>query len=123
MLVQDGAHGGLRVDWGHVRALLVRPDGQRVVLAAYCPGIGSPVVAAGLIAFACAREQAGEAVLHETLVVAADGTQRAAYSRCRAPQWLAPGRLRCQTEAVGLDGKLTTTPHDAVLPAPDGKGR
>ena len=98
-----------------VRVFLARPDGTRVALSENCHDPSALAAAGGLIAFACAREQAGDAVLHDTLVLAADGMKRATFSRCRSPEWLAPGRLRCQAEAVGLDGKLSTTPREETL--------
>lgn len=71
-----------------------------------CPSAGSFSARAGRIAFQCAREQAGDALLHDVVVVAPDGRALATVPHCRAPRWLSADRIACDAETVGADGQL-----------------
>jgi hypothetical protein len=67
----------------------------------------------GKVIFQCAREQAGDDLLHSVLVFDKDGVKRKEVSHCRNPNFSGP-RLWCQAESVKPDGSLQLRPtkHD-----------
>jgi hypothetical protein len=79
---------------------------QRRVLEDNCPSPGWPVVQQGRLAFHCAREQAGEHLLHTVLVFDAMGNSLMQIARCREPRWSASQTISCDEESVGPDGRL-----------------
>jgi hypothetical protein len=88
-----------------------------------CPSAGAFSARAGRIAFQCAREQAGDALLHDVVVVAPDGAALTSVPHCRAPRWVGPDSVACDAESVDAEGRLalrekrTELPRDAAAPA------
>lgn len=70
----------------------------------------------GRIAFQCAREQAGDALLHDVVVVARDGAPLATVSHCRAPRWAGAGSIACDAESVDAQGRLILREKRTELP-------
>ncbi|HKO06682.1 MAG TPA: hypothetical protein VJ487_03130 [Alphaproteobacteria bacterium] len=93
------------------RILLARSSGERVVLSDNCYNLGDPSTADGLIAFDCAREEAGDQLLHSVEVVTEGGQHLKEIEHCRKPKWIDKMELACQMEAVRSDGTLVLTPH------------
>jgi hypothetical protein len=62
----------------------------------------------GKVIFQCAREQAGDNLLHSVLVFDKEG-KRKEISHCRNPEFSGP-RLWCQAESVKPDGTLQLRP-------------
>ena len=92
------------------RLSLVAADGKRRVLLEHCLGPHRPMSRLGDLALQCAREQAGDAVLHSVHAFDAKGEQLGEFERCRNPRWAeAPASQRvlvCDAESVGPDGQL-----------------
>ena len=88
------------------RVVLLDPPTKRVTLAENCPSTGRAETANERIAFQCAREQAGDHLLHTVLAFSVNGKKLAEISRCRNPRWEAGRSLTCERETVGPDGKL-----------------
>jgi hypothetical protein len=93
------------------RVVFAKTNGQRVTLADNCFDPGRPAISDGLIAFDCAREEAGDQLLHSTIVVTEGGRHLRDIEHCRVPKWIAARRLECNAEAVTAGGKLTLTPE------------
>jgi hypothetical protein len=81
-----------------------------------CPSAGAFSARAGRIAFECAREQAGDALLHEVVVVTPDGAALASIPHCRGPRWVGPDSIVCDAESVDADGQLTLREKRTELP-------
>jgi hypothetical protein len=88
------------------RVVLVEGSDRMKVLEEDCPSAGGVVVQGQSLAFACAREQAGEQLLHSVLIFGVDGKKVAEVPRCRKPHWVGPQRVSCGAESVGADGRL-----------------
>jgi hypothetical protein len=84
---------------------------RRLLLEGDCVDPGGIVARRGQVAFHCAREQAGDHVLHAVVVFDAAGRKIGQVDRCRAPTWIANGALRCEAESVGPDGRLRLMPR------------
>ena len=98
------------------RVVLIDPPTKRVTLEENCPSPGRAVTANGDVAFECAREQAGDNLLHSVLAFNANGEKLSETSHCRNPKWEAARSLTCQRETVGPDGKLKLHRRPTDLP-------
>lgn len=88
------------------RVIVADSSRKRVVLEENCTGPGGAVVDRGRIAFHCAREQAGESLLHSVLVFKNTGEKITEIQHCRNPKWSGQSTVTCEAETVGSDGKL-----------------
>lgn len=88
------------------RVVLIDPPTKRITLEDNCPSPGRAVAANGRIAFECAREQAGDHLLHSVLAFNANGEKLAEIPRCRNPKWSNERVVACDAETVGADGQL-----------------
>jgi hypothetical protein len=88
-----------------VRVIVPLAGGRRV-LEDSCFGFASPAALNGQVAFQCAREEAGEQVLHTVMAFDAAGNRLAAAPRCREPRWVDEHTVSCSEESVGPDGTL-----------------
>jgi hypothetical protein len=102
------------------RERVIRPaaghsDGK--TLADDCPSAGGFTESQGRVAFECAREQAGDQLLHSVLAFDADGTKLADVPHCRKPRFTAPDALTCSEESVNASGKLKLRSKKVSLPS------
>jgi hypothetical protein len=89
------------------RVVFVTKNGNRVVLSENCYSLGHPSFATGgMIAFECAREQAGPEILHSVVVARTTGQSVKEVEHCRDPIWLDRTELLCKSESVDAHGKL-----------------
>ena len=91
------------------RVILVNAAAAKTVLTEDCVGTGNETAAPGRVAFDCAREQAGDHILHTTLAFADSGGKIAAFDRCRVPRWAGARILACSAESVDASGELHLT--------------
>jgi hypothetical protein len=89
------------------RILLAKTSGERVPLTDQCTNMARPSIAHGVVTFECARESAGDQLLHSVLVVDESGRLVTEVHHCREPSWSTGGNLQCMAESVAADGKLT----------------
>jgi hypothetical protein len=89
------------------RLVLARTPDQRVTLDDNCVSAGAISARSGAIALHCAREQAGDHLLHSVLVFDAAGKKVAEVTHCRDPRPDGPDRFVCRAEAVDAAGRLT----------------
>jgi hypothetical protein len=80
--------------------------GKQTVLDEDCPSVRAAGSESGLLALECAREQAGDHLLHTVRVFDRSGRKLHEIQRCRTPSWVGAATLACDAEAVGADGKL-----------------
>src|ERR1019366_1114083 len=74
------------------------------------------VVSDSLVALACARETAGDNLLHQVQVLdTRSGRALQTVDRCRNPKFIIGAELTCEAEAVGPDGVLKLTPKRLSL--------
>lgn len=88
------------------RVVLIDPPTKRITLEDNCPSPGRAVTTNGRIAFECAREQAGDHLLHSVLAFNANGEKLAEIPHCRNPKWSNERVVTCDAETVGADGQL-----------------
>jgi hypothetical protein len=88
------------------RVILVQPQDKRTTLEDNCVSPGLAVVDHGRIAFHCAREQAGDYLLHSVLVFSTTGEKLTEIEHCRNPKWSNERTIVCESESVGPNGKL-----------------
>lgn len=100
------------------RVVLIDPQKQRTVLTDDCPSATAVFATRPTprVAVQCAREQAGEQLLHSTLVFGADGKKLTEIAHCRRPRF-SRDTLRCDEESVGADGALKLREKKTALPA------
>ena len=68
------------------------------------------------ITFDCAREVAGDNLLHETVVVdLTSGKSIYGVRRCRNPQFVSDSEITCQIERVNADGQLSLQAFQPVF--------
>jgi hypothetical protein len=92
------------------RIVLATANGDRTILAQDCPNIGRPAALGGLLAFDCAREQAGKHLLHAVLAFNQGMPIGGEIERCREPKWTGIRQLTCRAESVRPNGELVLTP-------------
>ena len=67
-------------------------------------------VSGNLVALACARENAGDNLLHQVQVTDINsGSTVLKVERCRNPKFVTGRELTCESETIGLDGTLKLT--------------
>lgn len=88
------------------RVSLVQPTGVRTPLEEQCASAGRLAARGERFAFECAREEAGEQLLHSVLAFDAAGRRLAAVDHCRRPVWESDRLLRCEAESVDARGRL-----------------
>jgi hypothetical protein len=88
------------------RVVLVAPSGKRTVLEDGCSGPSPAVTDTGRIAFSCAREQAGDNIIHSVEVYDTAGRKLKSVDRCRNPKWDPKAALVCDAESFGPGGEL-----------------
>lgn len=88
------------------RVILANSSDKRITLDDNCVSLGHAVIDHGHIAFHCAREQAGDSLLHNVLVFKATGEKLTEIQHCRNPKWSNERTISCDAETVGADGKL-----------------
>ena len=88
------------------RVVLIESPAKPITLEENCLNPGRAVMANDRIAFECAREQAGDHLLHSVLAFKTNGEKLTEISHCRNPKWEAARSLTCERETVGPDGKL-----------------
>lgn len=101
------------------RAIIAKPPNTRLTLEENCVSPGRAAVDHGRIVFHCAREQAGDTLLHSTLVFGASGKKLMEIQHCREPKWLNERTVACDAESVGPDGKLKL--HEKRIDLANGK--
>jgi hypothetical protein len=107
------------------RERVIRPGsshGDGKTLADDCPSAGGFTESQGRIAFECAREQAGDQLLHSVLAFDAAGAKLADVPHCRKPRFTAADALACSEESVNANGKLKLRPKKVSLPRAAGPG-
>lgn len=104
------------------RVILVESQERRVVLENNCPSPGPVVSQHGRVAFHCAREQAGDHLLHNTLVFDSAGKKIMEVERCRNPRWQSESVIVCDEESVGPDGQLKLRAKRVILASPTQSG-
>lgn len=99
---------------GRRERLILADSDKRITLEDNCVSPGRAVFDHGRIALHCAREQAGDYLLHSVLVFDVMGKKITEIRHCRNPKWFDQRSLICETESVGLSGilKLHETRHD-----------
>jgi hypothetical protein len=97
------------------RVLLPQAPAPKV-LQNDCPSAEAFTTRAGRIAFQCAREQAGDALLHDVVLFAADGAALATISHCRAPRFASADSVTCDAESVDAEGRLALREKRTELP-------
>lgn len=106
------------------RVILAESPDRRKVLEDDCPGAGAAVVRGRSLALQCAREQAGDQLLHSVLIFDSERRKLAEVPHCRKPRWIGDWLVTCEEESVGPDGQLQLrTKRVEVAPAtkPNGK--
>jgi hypothetical protein len=88
------------------RILLANTSGKRVTLSNDCTDFARPTMTHSIVVFECAREEAGEQLLHSVVVVTSNGRKITEIPHCRDPSWSKSGEIRCASESVTADGKL-----------------
>lgn len=88
------------------RVMLANSPNKHIALDENCVSPGQAVVDRGRIAFHCAREQAGDSLLHSVLVFKATGEKLMEIQHCRNPKWYNERTIGCEAETVGPNGKL-----------------
>jgi hypothetical protein len=98
------------------RVLLVDKSGKQRQLEEQCPSAAHFWSKAGLLAFHCVTEQAGDHLMHRVLLFDDEGRKLKEISRCRNPRLAAGGYLCCKAESVGADGmlRLRTVEHPTL---------
>ena len=91
------------------RVIIAESSGIHLILEDNCPSPGSTIVQHGCIAFSCAREQAGDHLLHNVLVFDTAGRKLAEIQHCRNPRWSGAHSIICDAESMGPDGRLKLT--------------
>jgi hypothetical protein len=88
------------------RVMLADGSRPRKVLEDNCPSPGDPIAKQQRVAFTCAREEAGDQLLHSVLAFDGVGAKLAEIAHCRRPQWSGADALVCDEELVGPTGRL-----------------
>lgn len=88
------------------RVILLSPQDERKELEKNCINAGNVRSSRDLLAFQCAREQAGDHLLHIVVVFDWNGAKIKEIRHCRDPLLIQNSYLQCQRESVGADGKL-----------------
>ncbi len=88
------------------RVMLVNSLDKRITLEDNCVNPGFAVVSHGRTAFHCAREQAGDYLLHSVLVFDVAGEKLTEIQHCRNPKWSNERTIVCEGELIGSNGKL-----------------
>lgn len=88
------------------RVILAESADKRITLEDNCVNPGTAVVDHDRTAFHCAREQAGDNLLHSVLVFNAKGEKLTEIQHCRNPKWSNERTIVCESESVGPNGKL-----------------
>jgi len=99
------------------RLVVARSPQDRAVVTEQCASPGGVVARDRTIALHCAREQAGDELLHAVLVFNTDGKTLAEIKRCRNPRWTGDMVLSCEAESVSADGHLTLKPKTTEVNA------
>lgn len=94
---------------------LVNTTGKRLMLEENCISPGTAVVQQDRIAFDCAREQAGNHLLHSVVAFSRAGKKLAEIKQCRKPRWSDVRTIVCDAEVVGPDGQLKLHPIQTQL--------
>ena len=97
------------------RVVVVDMTGKRLTLEENCVNPGAVAVQQGRIAFDCAREQAGDHLLHNVVAFGVTGKKIAEIEHCLKPRWLGIQTIVCDTEVVGPDGRLKLHPKRTQL--------
>ncbi len=103
------------------RERVIRPGAGRndgKTLSDDCPSAAAFTDLDGRVAFECAREQAGDQLLHSVLAFDAGGAKLADVPHCRKPRFTAPDALTCSEESVSANGKLKLRSKRVPLPRP-----
>jgi len=85
------------------------------VLVNDCPSPDGFTANRGRVAFACAREQAGDELLHSVLVFGTAGDKVADIPHCRKPRWSGGATVVCDEESVNAQGRLKLRAKRIVL--------
>lgn len=88
------------------RIIVAESPDKLIVLKDNCISPGGIVARNRDIAFHCAKEQAGDHLIHDVVVFDESGRELTTSPRCRNPAWSNNGRLTCEDESVGPDGRL-----------------
>jgi hypothetical protein len=91
------------------RERVIRPGAtgnEAKTLSDDCPSAAAFAELQGRVAFECAREQAGDQLLHSVLAFDASGAKLADVSHCRKPRFAGADALTCSEESVDANGKL-----------------
>ena len=92
------------------RVVVVDAAGKRLTLEENCISPGTVALQQGRIAFDCAREQAGDHLLHSVVAFGATGEKLLEIEHCRKPLWVGKRTIVCDAETVGSDGRLKLHP-------------
>ncbi|MBT1074308.1 hypothetical protein [Geobacter grbiciae] len=96
--------------------MLAEPSGKRLVLEENCPSPGPMATQQGRIAFHCARQEAGNHLLHDVVVFGRSGEKLAEIRRCRDPKWAGSQAIECREESVDAEGALQLRTKRIALP-------
>jgi hypothetical protein len=97
------------------RVILAESANKRIVLEENCFNPGSLATSKGHIAFDCAKEQAGDHLLHSVVVFDETGKKLKEIERCRRPRWTSDVVLVCEEESVDADGRLKLAPRSLSI--------
>lgn len=97
------------------RVVVIDTTGKRLTLEENCISPGTVAVQQGRIAFDCAREQAGDHLLHNVVAFGVTGVRLVEIKHCRKPRWTGERTFVCDAETVGPDGRLKLQPKRIQL--------
>jgi hypothetical protein len=97
------------------RVIIKESPQTQHVLEERCTSPGGLALRGQMMAFHCVREQAGDHLLHVSVVFAGNGTKLTEVVRCRNPKFSGPGAISCQEEAVDANGNLQLRPRQVDL--------
>jgi hypothetical protein len=98
------------------RVVLAQSQDKTIVLDEQCMHAGKAAAIADRIAFDCAREQAGDHLLHSVKVFSDSGSKLMEIEHCRNPRWEQKDLLTCEEESVGADGQLVLNAKRTEIP-------
>jgi hypothetical protein len=87
------------------RVMLAAPSHKLKELEKNCVNAAKVSTKGSYVALECAREQAGNDMMHSVMVFDAEGTRLKEIKHCRGPLFKEAKHLQCESERMGPDGK------------------
>lgn len=98
------------------KVMFLAPKRAPIVVRDSCVSPDSFFPGEGYWGFSCAREPAGNTLLHDTIVVDDLGKILTVSRNCRTPSAGAAGWFKCQREEVDSSGQLLLQPIKVMIP-------